>query len=101
MERLHLMLTMSRRDPVLKELQDQTEPESSNSAAAAAVQSTRLATHRARPQNPAPRLSSAQLGGRYLLTQTLPAFYLANKVSSEEQRAFPSMFREHTTSLQH
>lgn len=99
-ERLHLMLTMSRRDPVLKELQDQTEPESSNSAAAA-VQSTRLATHRARPQNPAPRLSSAQLGGRYLLTQTLPAFYLANKVSSEEQRAFPSMFREHTTSLQH
>lgn len=31
---------------------------------------------------------------------TFPAFYLSDMVSSEEQRAFPSRFREHTV-LQH
>lgn len=94
------MLTMSWRNPVLNELQDQTE-ESSHSAAAA-VQSTRLATHRARPQNPALQLHSAQSGGEIPAdTNTLPAFYLSNKVSCEEPRAFPRGFREHTTSLQH
>lgn len=55
------MLTMSQRDPVLNELQDQTEPRSSHLAAA--VQSTRLAMHRARLQNPSTQLSSVQLGG--------------------------------------
>lgn len=71
----------------------QTEPESS-SRAAAAVQSTRLAMA-TKPSYPA-ELCSIR-GEIPAHTNTCPAFCLSNKVSSEEQRAFPSVFREHTS----
>lgn len=98
------MPTMAGRDPVLNELQDQPKPESRLQQChwhCAEHQAGHAHRHSRKTQ--LPRLALFNEGVRYHPTDTnaLPTSHLSTKARSRERRAFPSMFRELATGLQH